>query len=162
MATLTRGKLDALRALYPKGTRVELVHMQDPYNKDLKPGSKGTVDHIDDIGTIHVSWDCGSGLGVVYGEDQCRKITGEVGLCKVCGRDMHQAKGCVADYVFCDGKKHRRVRCGEEGWVDPGNRCTDCGALHGRLHHWGCDVERCPSCGLQLINCDCEEVYIEA
>lgn len=40
MATLTRGKLDALRALYPKGTRVELVHMQDPYNKDLKPGSK--------------------------------------------------------------------------------------------------------------------------
>ena len=79
MATLTRGKLDTLRALYPKGTRVELVHMQDPYNKDLKPGSKGTVDHIDDIGTIHVSWDCGSNLGIVYGEDSCRKVVEENG-----------------------------------------------------------------------------------
>ena len=82
MQTLSRGKLDALRALYPKGTRVELVQMDDPYNKDLQPGCKGTVDHIDSIGTIHVSWDCCSSLGVVFGKDLCRKITGEVGLAR--------------------------------------------------------------------------------
>ncbi len=32
-------------------------------------GTKGTVRHVDDIGTIHVGWDTGSGLGVVFGED---------------------------------------------------------------------------------------------
>jgi len=26
-------------------------------------------------GTIHVRWDCGSGLGIAYGEDSCRKLT---------------------------------------------------------------------------------------
>ncbi len=62
-----------LREKYPKGTRVELVHMDDPYTK-LTPGDKGTVNHVDDMGTIHISWDCGSTLGAVYGEDFIRKI----------------------------------------------------------------------------------------
>ena len=35
-------------------------------------GTLGTVKHVDDIGTIHVSWDTGSGLGVVFGEDIVR------------------------------------------------------------------------------------------
>ena len=30
---------------------------------------------VDDVGTIHVNWDCGSSLGVCYGEDSCSKIT---------------------------------------------------------------------------------------
>ena len=63
-----------LREQYPPGTRVELIHRDDPYNKKLVPGCKGTVRCVDDMGTIHVSWDCGSSLGVVYGEDTCRKI----------------------------------------------------------------------------------------
>jgi hypothetical protein len=62
-----------LREKYPTGTRVELVHMDDPYTK-LTVGDKGTVNHVDDMGTIHISWDCGSSLGVVYGEDIIRKI----------------------------------------------------------------------------------------
>ena len=47
--------------------------MSDPYTK-LKPGDRGTVSMVDDTGTIFVNWDCGSGLGVVYGEDHIRKI----------------------------------------------------------------------------------------
>lgn len=47
----------------------------DPYTK-LKPGDRGTVSMVDDIGTIFVNWDCGSGLGVAYGEDHIRKIDG--------------------------------------------------------------------------------------
>ena len=40
----------------------------------LVPGDRGTVEFVDAIGTIQVRWDCGSGLGVAYGEDVIRKI----------------------------------------------------------------------------------------
>lgn len=63
-----------LRECYPAGARVELTHMDDPYNTKLVEGCRGTVKHVDDMGTIHVAWDCGSSLGVVYGEDSCKVI----------------------------------------------------------------------------------------
>ena len=66
--------LRSLRERFPTGCRVELTHMDDPYNTRLHEGCLGTVVAVDDIGTIHVSWDCGSSLGVVYGEDSCRRI----------------------------------------------------------------------------------------
>lgn len=47
--------------------------MNDPYTK-LKPGETGTVVGVDDMGTIHVKWDCGYKLGIVYGEDSCEII----------------------------------------------------------------------------------------
>ncbi|WP_408632107.1 DUF4314 domain-containing protein [Mobilisporobacter senegalensis] len=65
--------LKTLKNYYTPGTRVILVQINDPYTK-LQPGDKGTVLGVDDIGTIHVNWDCGSSLGVVYGEDSCKKI----------------------------------------------------------------------------------------
>lgn len=34
-------------------------------------------------------------------------------------------------------------------------KCHDCGALEGELHGFGCDMERCPFCGGQLISCSC-------
>ena len=68
--------LERLRRQYPKGCRVELVHMNDPYSK-LQPGDRGTVRFVDDIGTIFVSWDCGSSLGVAYGEDSCKVVADE-------------------------------------------------------------------------------------
>ena len=74
MKIIDKETLEYLRLQYPKGTRVELVKMDDPYNTVLHPGSLGTVIDVDDIGTIHVAWDCGSSLGVVYGEDICKKL----------------------------------------------------------------------------------------
>ncbi len=50
------------------GKRVRLVRTTDPYT-NLKSGDEGVVDHIDDIGTVFVKWDNGSGLGLVQGED---------------------------------------------------------------------------------------------
>jgi len=65
--------VERLRKQYPSGTRVELVRMNDPYSK-LRPGDKGIVDFVDDTGTIFCSWDSGSTLGVVYGEDSVKKL----------------------------------------------------------------------------------------
>ncbi len=77
MYKINKKPLQRLRAEFKKGARVELVRMDDPYNKKLHPGSRGTVKSVDDMGTIHVRWDCGSSLGVVYGEDSCRVIEGD-------------------------------------------------------------------------------------
>lgn len=74
---ISKEELSALRERYPVGARVELTKMCDPFNSVLTPGEKGTVKHVDDMGTIHVSWDCGSSLGVVSGEDSCRLIEQE-------------------------------------------------------------------------------------
>lgn len=62
-----------LRKSFPPGSRVELVMMNDMYSK-LKPGERGTVSFVDDIGTIFCNWDSGSSLGVVYGEDKIIKL----------------------------------------------------------------------------------------
>lgn len=71
---ISTAALASLRKRYPAGCRVELVRMNDPHNLTLHEGSLGTVTGVDDIGTIHVDWDCGSSLGVAYGEDACRVI----------------------------------------------------------------------------------------
>lgn len=73
MFGLDERSLEKLMKKYPKGTRVELIRMNDvqaPPN-----GTLGTVFYVDDIGTIHVRWDNGSSLGVVYGEDVCRVVS---------------------------------------------------------------------------------------
>lgn len=68
-----RNTVEKVRDWYPKGCRVSLVSMDDPYSR-LTPGTQGTVEFIDDTGTIFVNWDCGSQLGIVYGADRIRKL----------------------------------------------------------------------------------------
>ena len=65
--------VERLRLQYPTGCRVELVPMDDPYAR-LRPGDQGTVVAVDDIGTVHIDWDNGSGLGAAYGADVIRRI----------------------------------------------------------------------------------------
>ena len=48
--------------------------MDDPQAPPI--GTLGAVIGVDAIGTIHVDWDNGCGLGVAYGEDDCRRIDG--------------------------------------------------------------------------------------
>ncbi|MBV1757753.1 MAG: DUF4314 domain-containing protein [Dethiosulfatibacter sp.] len=66
--------LEKLRKEYSPGTRVELIRMED--TQAPPTGTRGTVIGVDDIGSIMVSWDNGSSLSVVYGEDSCRKLEG--------------------------------------------------------------------------------------
>lgn len=65
--------VDFIRKRFPVGSRVELEYMNDPY-RDIPSGTKGTVRSVDDTGTIHIKWDNGMCLGVVYGEDSVRRI----------------------------------------------------------------------------------------
>ena len=73
----SRETVGRIRKQYPIGTRVELIHMEDPYSK-LKAGDQGIITGIDDIGTAFVAWDCGSSLGLVFGEDVYKKVDGRV------------------------------------------------------------------------------------
>lgn len=61
-----------LRKKYPVGTRVQLVEMDDVQAPPI--GTKGTVQGVDDTGSIMVHWDNGSGLHVIYGVDKCKIV----------------------------------------------------------------------------------------
>ena len=71
-AKLTR-EAQKYKGMYPKGTRIELIEMND----DLCPvpsGTQRTVEFVDDLGQIHMRWDNGRTLALVPGEDSFRKI----------------------------------------------------------------------------------------
>ncbi len=72
MRMISKEAIQALRERFPKGTRVELLKMDDPQAPPV--GTKGTVRGVDDIGSIMVAWDNGCGLSVVWGEDECSKL----------------------------------------------------------------------------------------
>jgi hypothetical protein len=73
MKEISKAALARLKEEFTSGARVSLVKMDDPYS-NLKTGDLGTVVFIDDIGTIHINWDKGSSLGIIYGEDICIKL----------------------------------------------------------------------------------------
>jgi hypothetical protein len=70
----SKAAIEARKARYTPGARVELVNFSDPYSK-LKPGDRGTVNFVDDAGGVHTAWDNGEGLAAIYGVDEIRKLT---------------------------------------------------------------------------------------
>ena len=65
-------ELKRLREMYPKGTRVVLLEMDDPQAPPI--GTKGTVRYVDDAVGIGVNWDNGSSLSTIYGVDRIKKL----------------------------------------------------------------------------------------
>lgn len=61
-----------IKAMYPPGTKVELIHMDED---GMTPGLKGIVDIVDDIGTVHCTWENGRKLGIVPGVDSFTKLS---------------------------------------------------------------------------------------
>lgn len=53
--------------LFPAGTRIVLIHMEDVQAPPR--GTKGTVTGVDALGDLLVDWDNGSGLKAILGQD---------------------------------------------------------------------------------------------
>nr|DAV74342.1 MAG TPA: protein of unknown function (DUF4314) [Caudoviricetes sp.] len=64
--------VDLLKRRYPAGTRVRLLKMDDP--NPVPVGMLGTVEDVDDIGSLIVRWDNGRQLHVLHGIDEVEKI----------------------------------------------------------------------------------------
>ncbi len=64
--------VEKMKTEYPKGTRVELLEMDDIQAPPI--GTLGTVMGVDDVASLLISWDNGSRLNVVYGVDHVRKV----------------------------------------------------------------------------------------
>ena len=64
-------RVEMLKHLYPAGTRLVLDCMNDSQAPPC--GTEGTVIAVDSMGTIHVKWDNGCGLGLIDGVDAFHK-----------------------------------------------------------------------------------------
>ena len=64
--------VELLKKRYPAGTRVRLLKMEDP--NPVPIGMLGTVEDVDDIGSLVVQWDNGRQLHVLHGIDEVEKI----------------------------------------------------------------------------------------
>ena len=72
---MTEIRIEEHRKTYPKGTKIRLINMDD--KQAPPPGTIGTVDFIDDAGTIHMSWETGSSLGLIPETDSFEVIKEE-------------------------------------------------------------------------------------
>lgn len=61
-------EVEKIKKLFPVGIRVRLIQMDD--SQAVPSGTLGTVDHIDDDGQLHMKWNNGRTLALIYGVDQ--------------------------------------------------------------------------------------------
>ena len=66
----SREQIAALRERYPRGTRVELLGMDDPQAPPT--GTMGEILRVDDAGQLLVRWATGSSLSLIPGVDSFR------------------------------------------------------------------------------------------
>jgi len=79
-------------------------------------------------------------------------------VCDYCDHEMQDGVSCEKEDIVIDGQAYPQVP------YEPSvNRnCHDCKTPNGGFHHPGCDMERCPKCGGQLISCGCLDSEHEA
>jgi hypothetical protein len=87
--------------------------------------------------------------------------------CEDCKQLIGLASACTHPYARIEGVVRAR-----EGEYEPGKafacdmsasgeRCYDCGVLAGKVHHFGCEAERCPACNEAIATCGCEVERLE-
>ena len=76
--------------------------------------------------------------------------------CSDCKKEMMSSKveTCIFEKIILNGKIYKR----NTTQFDVNKRCHDCNIVNkkGNVHHFCCDMERCPRCKGQLLSCDCE------
>ena len=70
----SRERIAVLRRMYPKGTMVQLLSMEDTQVPPL--GTLGEVQGVDDAGKILVHWQTGSSLNLIPDVDTFRIVLG--------------------------------------------------------------------------------------
>ena len=95
----TSEEVERLKNQYPVGTRIVLCKMDDDQAPPV--GTKGTVQGIDDIGSLIVKWDNGCGLNVVYGVDEVEKLDSVTTVCY--GQERVWDSRTEAKDYFLDG-----------------------------------------------------------
>lgn len=84
--------------------------------------------------------------------------------CELCNQEMTEGVSCTDVKYKIGDECFDPIKYGDEpadvingvtvDWQS--ELCHDCKTPKGGYHHPGCDVERCPKCGGQIISCDCD------
>lgn len=75
--------------------------------------------------------------------------------CMLCDNEMTTATTCTVGVLHHQGSPFLLRTHEQEPGSRRDDRCGDCGAVVGGLHHLGCDLQECPRCARQLISCPC-------
>lgn len=67
-----REEVELIKSMFPVGTKIRLLSMDDP--QPVAMDTIGIVDFVDDEGQIHMKWDNGRTLALIYGIDQFEKV----------------------------------------------------------------------------------------
>ena len=68
-------------------------------------------------------------------------------ICRYCKNEMSLGMGCKDPVVVFGETSYKRLPATK--------KCPDCNVNPGGIHHYGCDIEKCPKCGGQLLSCPC-------
>lgn len=85
--------------------------------------------------------------------------------CELCNKIMLEADGCSYTKIKYNGKIYDRIRVGEEfdlmsGAMSDGERCSDCGAKVGEVHHYRCAKENSPVDHTQMIDYELVDEFL--
>lgn len=82
-------------------------------------------------------------------------------VCDLCGQAMAPGTGCVPHGYSSHAEDPPTIASPYRPTPEMADPCHDCNAPAGAYHHAGCDMERCPTCGLQAMMCEhCDALWI--
>ena len=80
-------------------------------------------------------------------------------VCSHCNQEKDDHLSCTFD----------QIQIGDNAWYDrdtehygEGDYCESCGVPNeaGNIHHYGCEIEKCPVCGEALATCECKRYWV--